>query len=354
MKAAVWHGARDVRVEDVAEPGEPAPGRVVVEVSTAAICGSDVAEFRDGPHAIPVGRPHPLTGRVAPLTLGHEYCGRVAAVGEGVDRLAPGDRVCGDSCLRCNRCFWCLRGQYNICELGGSVGLHADGAFARLLDVPDYVLEPVPDAVPDDAAALVEPLAVGMHAVLSGGVRLGDTVVVVGLGMIGATVLLCAREAGAAAVLAVESLPLRRSVAVGLGATEALDPELPALRREVRLRTGGIGADVVFDCTGRAEALASSIELARRGGRIVVVGLPHAASEVDATRLVYFEREVVGALGYRFDHRRVLALLAAGRLDPRSLAGATIELGDVVSGGFERLLSDPAAPLRILVRPGAA
>lgn len=349
MRAAVWHAAGDVRVDDVAEPAAR-DGEVLVEVDLACICASDIAEYRDGPHVIPVSRPHPLTGRAAPVTLGHEYVGRVVEVGGGVEGLAVGDRVCGDACLRCETCYWCVRGEYNICARGASVGLHADGAFAPRLTVPAYTLAAVPDAVPDTTAALVEPLAVGLHALRRARFQAGETVVVIGFGMVGASVLLSARASGAAAVVVVEGSPARSETARQLGAAEVCAPE-DDVRGAARARTQGIGADVVVDCTGSAAVLPVAVELARRGGRVVICGIPHQPSQVSAARLVYFEREVIGALGYRHDHGAVLAMLADGRLSCDGILGPVIDLEDIVTEGFERITRDPSAPLRVPVDP---
>lgn len=353
MRAAVWHGARDIRVEEVRDPRPPAPGHAVVEVARVAICGSDVSEYRDGPHAIPTERDHPVTGRRAPLTMGHEYSGRVVAVADDVRNVQPGDRVCGDASLRCGTCYWCLRGEYNICQYGAAVGLHVDGAFARFIDVPANTLERVPDAVEDDVAAVVEPLAVGLHAVNMGGLRPGDTVVVVGYGMIGAAAALMARAAGAGDVHVVESNPGRRKLALEMGASEAFDPGTPKLRREIFSRTGGVGADLVLDCTGRPDVFPTSVEFSRRGGSVAVCGLGHEPASFDTDRLVYFERRVVGVLGYQFDHQRVLRMLATRELPVRRLLGDVISLERIVPDGFERLLHDPKAPHRILIDPKA-
>ena len=333
-----------MRLEEVPEP-EPGPGEVLVEVACAAVCGSDVAEYRDGPHVIPVSRPHPLTGQTAPVTLGHEYSGRVAALGAGVQGLLVGDRVCGDSCLRCSRCRWCLRGEYNICRVGGSVGLHLDGAFARHLVVPAYALVKLSDAVSARAGALVEPLAVGLHAVTQGRLQAGDVVVVVGFGMIGCATALAATAMGAGEVLVVEPRQDRAQLALDLGVTRVLADGLDAARREIR-------ADIVVECSGRAELASGALELTRRGGRLVLAGIAHAPSELDLSRVVYFEREVIGALGYRFDLERVVALMEAGRLDVTPLvAHEPIPLTAILEQGLERNISDPAAPLRILVTP---
>jgi (R,R)-butanediol dehydrogenase/meso-butanediol dehydrogenase/diacetyl reductase len=230
--------------------------------------------------------------------------------------------------------------------MGASVGLHADGAFAPLIAVPAYTLFAVPDAVPDTSAAIVEPLAVGLHALRQVRMSGGDSVVVMGMGMIGAAVLLLANALGAGQVIVVEPSPVRRQLADRLGAHKSVDPREADVRALVRAHTGGRGADVVLDCTGRPDTPATSIELARRGGRIGLCGIPHEPSQVRADRLVYFERELIGCLGYRYDHDAVLRLLSSRRLDVRELIGEAIGI-DQLESAFERMSSDPAVALRI-------
>lgn len=353
MKAAVWHGAKDVRVEQVAVPRVSAADDVLVAVDVACICASDLAEYRDGPHVIPVGRPHRLSGRTAPITLGHEFVGRVVATGSGVRGLSVGDRVCGDACIKCGVCFWCRRGEYNICSSGGSIGLHVDGAFADYLKVPDYTLHKVPDGVSDKAAAVVEPLAVGLHGLRRGRFEAGESVVVVGFGMIGAAATVLAAASGAGRVVVVESAPQRAAAARIAGATDVLAPG-DELRGAVRALTGGRGADLVLDCTGRANVLPTSVELSRRGGRVVVCGLAHDPTPLATDRLVYFEREVIGSLGYRHDHEAVLRLLELQKLDVGWLFAPAIALEDIVTRGFEAMDADAGtARLRIPVEIGA-
>jgi (R,R)-butanediol dehydrogenase/meso-butanediol dehydrogenase/diacetyl reductase len=327
---------------------------VIVAVDLACVCASDLAEYRNGPHVIPVRRPHRLSGRVAPLTLGHEFVGRVVATGAAVAGLSIGDRVCGDACLRCGVCYWCRRGEYNICSSGGSIGLHTDGAFAEYLKVPDYTLHRVPDEVDDRSAAIVEPLAVGLHGLRRGRFSAGDSVAVVGFGMVGAAVALIAAAIGAARVIVVEASASRGEAARRAGATDVLAPG-EKLRSEVLSLTEGRGADIVVDCTGREAVLPVSVELSRRGGRVVICGLAHEPSAIRADRLVYFEREVIGSLGYRHDHEAVLALLAAGKLNLGWLFAPTIKLEDIVTHGLEAMDGNAGAGwLRIAVATGGA
>ncbi len=347
----MWHAARDLRVEDVPEPDSPAPGHALVRVAVACICASDVAEYRDGPHVIPTARPHPLTGRMAPLTLGHEYSGVVIALGDGVREVAVGDRVCGDACLRCGHCFWCKRGAYNICASGAAVGLHSDGAFAPVLEVPAYSLYRVPDSVSDLEASVAEPMAVGIHALKRAGFEAGETVTVFGFGMVGAAISLMAQTGGAARIFVIERSSVRRRLAARMG-LETIDPESTAPAPMIKRETSDVGSDVVADCTGQPQVLATAVECARRGGRIAVTGISHAPAELGTDRLVYFEREVIGCLGYAYDHPAVLSLLGSGRIAVQPLLSEPIPLHEIIASGFERHLVDQDAPLRIPVVPG--
>ena len=349
MQAAVWHAAGDVRIESVKRPLEVDDHEAIVAVDVATICASDLAEYRDGPHVIPTARPHRLTGATAPLTLGHEFVGRVVAVGREVTNVSLGDRVTADACIRCGECYWCERGEYNICERGGSIGLHVDGAFAERVRVPAYTLHRVPDAVSDLAAAIVEPLAVGLHALRQGRLTVGESVVIVGFGMVGAAATLLAVASGASRVIVVEGAPTRAELARRAGASDVLPPGSD-LRRAVRALTNGRGADLVIDCTGRADVLPESIELSRRGGRTVVGGISHEPSAMTGDRIVYFEREIIGSLGYRNDHATVIDLLASGRLDVEWLFAPAIGLEKIVEAGLESMKNSGAASwLRIPV-----
>ena len=348
MPAVRWHGRLDVRLDEVPEPGTPGPGMVTVAVAWCGICGTDVSEYQYGPLMIRNDL-HPLTGRAPPITLGHEFSGRVTALGEGVEGVAEGQRVVIDACWRCGRCPFCLRGDYHLCLQGGSVGLHSDGGLAPLAQVPAYTVVPVPDTVPDRTAALTEPLAVALHALDQARLAVGGVAVVVGFGPVGAAVGLLARQAGVR-VLVAEAGPGRRALAGGLGFEEVFDPAAQDLRRQVRGRTGGLGADAVVDCTGKQSVVASSVELARRGGTIVVVGLGPGPASLDTNRLVLFERRLVGSLGYRHDLPRVLSLLERGVPFLEALVTDDVPLKDAASWGLQALAADPDAHLKILVR----
>ena len=137
-----WHGRGDVRLDEIEDPPPPGPGEVQLRPLWCGICGTDVEEYRSGPVFIPSGSPHPLTGRLAPITLGHEFSGEVVDVGPGVERFRPGDRVAADTLIFCGECYWCRRHQVTLCERLAALGLMADGGLAGLCNAPERTLLP--------------------------------------------------------------------------------------------------------------------------------------------------------------------------------------------------------------------
>lgn len=349
MTALRWHGAKDLRVQEVPVPAAPGPGRALVEVAYCGLCGTDLHEYLHGPNMIRP-KPHPLTQVEPPLTMGHEMSGTVVALDGAVPGIEVGTRVAVDPCLRCGVCRWCQRGEYHICALGGSIGLACDGGFARYVEVPLVQLVPVPDGLSLEEAALAEPLAVGLHAVRRGGVEPGSSVLVLGAGPIGIAVLLGARAAGAAQVFVSEPAAGRAEHARAFGATEVFDPTAVDVRREVFLRTGRIGPDVVVDATGRPELVDLAIRTVRRGGDVVMAGISDSSVPVDLRQMVLFERRVHGSLGYNFDIQRVLALMAAGRIDARRLITGVRSVAEGPAA-MEELAADRGAHLKVLLTP---
>lgn len=346
MLALRWHAAHDIRLDEVDEPREVEPGFAILDVAYCGICGSDLAEYRFGPSLISLA-PHPLSGQAPPITLGHELSGRVAAVAPGA-RFPVGTRVTVDACWRCGRCEACLRGDYHLCRYGGSIGLHSDGAFAARVVVPEYTLIALSDAVSDLAAALTEPLAVGLHALDRAGARAADDVLVLGFGPLGAATALCARAMGARpTVVELDAERLRRAEALGFAAMEPGE-DLP---RRVRRALGSGGADVVVDSTGAAPALPTAVECARRGGRIAVLGMPNASVPLDPRRLVLFERSLVGSLGYRHDLQRVVTMLAGKSLDATALIDDVVPLSEAARTVAE-LAAGSDGRIKVLVTPG--
>ncbi|WP_328744117.1 2,3-butanediol dehydrogenase [Streptomyces sp. NBC_00285] len=341
MKAAIWYGAKDVRVEDVPVT-PPRPGEVTIEVAYCGICGSDLHEYADGPHAIPVGDPHPESGVAAPLVLGHEFCGTVTEVGGGVTGVVPGDRVAVEPHYRCGTCPRCLAGEYNICRHFGFAGLMGHGGLAERVTLPGYMLHRLPDEVSLEQAAVFEPAAVALHAVRRAGIRPGETVAVLGLGPIGLLVTQLAVCHGAGRVVAADRSVTRRELAARLGAAET--------GADLADVVGGEGADVVFEAVGSEDTLRACLAATRRGGRVMFLGLTGTV-RLDAFALVNNEQTITTSVGYRNAYPELIRMVAEEGVEFTGIVTSTISLEHVVRDGFEALLRGEEQ-VKVLVRPG--
>jgi (R,R)-butanediol dehydrogenase/meso-butanediol dehydrogenase/diacetyl reductase len=351
MKAAVWYGKRDVRVEDVAEPPAPGPGEAKIKVHWCGICGSDLHEYMSGPIFIPVEQPHPLTGKKAPIIMGHEFSGEIAEIGAGVRGIQVGDRVTASASRSCGECFWCKRGETIICEKNAGTGLQADGAFAEYVNVPAYDIYELPDSVSFEEAALAEPLAVGVHAMKRARIQPGDNAVIVGAGTIGLAVLQAARASGAKTTMVVEKAHARKAYARQLGATMVLDPSRVDIPRAVHEATGGVGADLGFECVGHSETASLALDCVRRGGKAVLLGIFERPTEIQLNSCVFFEKGIIGSLGYNDEFSTVLSFLVDGRLQAKPMISGKIKLEEILEKGFEELINNKDENIKILVSP---
>lgn len=351
MRALQWHGPRDVRLVDIETP-PVGPGTVKVEIAYCGICGSDLHEYADGPHAIPVDRPHPLSGRTAPLTLGHEFCGTVVDVGDGVTALRVGDRVAVEPEYRCSQCTYCRSGSYNLCVSMGFAGLMGDGGMADFAVVPAYMLYRLPDGVSLEQAAVMEPAAVALHALRRGALQLGETCAVFGLGPIGLLTIMLARLQGATTIVAVDVSPERLGAARRLGATHVFDATVldpVALQQAILAATGGLGVDVGFEAAGLQATFESAMRALRKGGRFVMVGLMPRVS-FDAMRAVNDELTLLASVGYRHAYEDLLRMVASGALDLTAIVTRIVSLEDAITDGFDALVAD-RAQIKILISP---
>jgi len=351
MKAAVWYAKKDVRVEETSNPPSPATGEVKIKVKWCGICGSDLHEYLAGPIFIPAELPHPLTGKKAPVILGHEFSGEVAEIGEGVTGIEVGDRVTASASRSCGECFWCKRGETIICEKNAGTGLMADGAFAEYVNIPAYDIYKLPPEVSFEEAALTEPLAVGVHAMRKGRIQPGDNVLIVGAGTIGLATLQAARASGARMIIVAEIAEARKEYAKKLGASMVLDPTEVDVPMEVDEATNGVGADLGFECVGDPKTAALVLNSVRRGGKMVVVGIFEKAFELNLNSCVFFEKEIIGALGYNDEFATVLSFLVDGRLQATPMITGKIKLDDILEKGFKELIENKDNNIKILVSP---
>lgn len=348
MRALQWFGRADVRLAEVEDPAPPDRGEIAVDVEWCGICGTDVEEFTDGPILIPTDDPHALTGLRAPMTLGHEVAGRISAVGPGVD-LKPEMRVALDGYLACGHCAACLRHQPNRCATWAHIGFSHPGGLAERMVVPARMALPAPDHVPLDQVALSEPFAVAVRANRRGRIGLGDRVAILGGGTIGLAALQVALTSGCSYTALVDPLVQRRAVAVSLGASDAA-------ASAISLVDGGLGEsfDVVVDCTGIPDAPGQAVQLARTGGRIVLVGIPPVPGTLDFKTLVIRELSMVGTVGHVYDEDTLaaVALIASKRVDAGALISHRLPLERTVDDGFRFLAGEGrASALKVLVSP---
>jgi (R,R)-butanediol dehydrogenase / meso-butanediol dehydrogenase / diacetyl reductase len=349
MLAARWHGRRDIRVEQVADPGAPPPGWVRLRIDACGICGTDVEEYQSGPVLVPL-EPHPLSQRCAPLILGHEPSGTVDAVGDGV-RLDPGTRVAVETNMHCGECWWCLRGDTQLCTRLASLGLMGDGGLAEVMLAPASMCAPLPGHVPAAHGAMAEPLSVAVRALRRSGLRPGGSIAVVGSGTVGLLTVQVARRHGAETVIAVDALPRRRRLALELGATHAVAPD--EAEGAIRDATGGVGVDVAVEAAGNARAALAAIAITRRGGRTVLLGVYDDVIPIAMFDLLINEREVIASLSHTFadDFVPAVRLIGDGAVELDPLITDRIPLAGVVERGFQPLVEDPTAHLKVIVIP---
>lgn len=351
MKAARWHAAKDIRVEEIDEP-QVTPDGVKIKVAWTGICGSDLHEYLAGPIFIPVGENHPLSHDKAPITMGHEYSGEIVELGKDVTGFAIGDRVAVEPIYSCGKCDACREDLYNLCKDLGFVGLSGGaGGFAAYSVVPARMVHKMPDGLSLEQGALVEPAAVALHAVRVSTIKAGDTAAVFGAGPIGLLVVEALRAAGAAQIYVVEPSEERRDKAMELGATRAMDPTDTDVVAEIRAATGS-GVNVAFEVTGVPKVLSQVIDSTRHEGQALVVSIWETEASFQPNTIVLSERQIKGTIGYRNVYPAVMELMTRGYFQAEKLVTKRIELDDIVGEGFD-VLSTEKSQVKILVRAPA-
>ena len=310
-----------------------AADEVLVRVRACGVCGSDVHGYRGA-----TGR------RIPPLVMGHEASGVVERIGDAVTRFAPGDRVTFDSTVFCGRCQFCRRGEVNLCDARMVLGVSCaeyrrHGAFAEYVSVPERILHRLPDAIPFEHAALIEALAVAVHAVGRRPPSAQDRLVVIGCGTIGLLLIQVLRARGCRSIDAVDLDPARRALALRLGAARAVS-ELPQAGT----------ADHTFEAVGRAETVSAAIHAVRKGGAVTLVG--NLAPEVPLPLQSVVTREITlfGSCASRGEYPEAIELMASGAVDVAPLITAVAPLEEGPQW-FERLHRGEAGLLKVVLTP---
>jgi len=342
MKAAMLYGIKDLRLQDINIP-TVADGEILVKVKAATTCGTDLKIYQRGY----------VSGVIKlPTVFGHEWAGDVAEVGEGVSYFQKGMRIRAGNSSPCLRCYMCQKGKFNLCE----DMMWLWGAYAEYIKVPPRIVmlntQVIPDHVSYEEAAVAEPLACVLHGVEEAGVKLGDSVAIIGAGPIGLLHLLTVRKMGAGKVIISDTIDERLQLAQKLGADETINAKKEDTVEKTRKLTAGYGADVVIEAIGMPATWEQALRMARKGGTVLEFGgcPPGTEIKVSTEQLHYGETTVMGAFHTTPAHfKKALNLIASGTINVKPLITDRMKL-DNIKQAFETLTTSKT-DIKIAVSP---
>lgn len=328
---------------DFPEP-EFGPDDVLVRVRACGICGSDVHGF-DGSS----GRRNP------PLIMGHEASGEVAKLGVNVTDLAIGERVTFDSTVYCGKCDFCTSGNMNLCDNREVVGVapkefKRHGAFAEFVSVPRRIMYRLPDSFPFEQAALIEAVSIGVHAVSITPIKLGDTALVIGTGMIGLVTLQAAKAAGCTKIIVVDMEDSKIAAAIAMGATDGINAKNADVPAAVRALTGGRGADVAFECVGYSQPVVTAIQSVRKGGTVTLIGNLQPNIEIPLQYVVTRQIRLQGSCASNGEYPQCIDMMARGIIKVAPLISAYVPLSEGPAW-FDRLYKHEPNLMKVVLRP---
>jgi (R,R)-butanediol dehydrogenase/meso-butanediol dehydrogenase/diacetyl reductase len=301
MRASLWMGTERVEFTEIPRP-KVGPGQALIKVAYGGICGTDLMIY--------LGK-HPRAK--APLVMCHEFAGTLVEA-DG-DAFAPGTPVTINPLLTCGHCYACRNGIPHICATLGLVGIDCDGGFAEYALVPLHTVRPLPETLPLIEAALIEPLAVAVHAVRVSDLKVGDVTAVLGAGPVGILTAQVARLAGARRVLVSEVSPTRLNIARELG-FDVIDAREGKTVDAIMEATDGVGLPVVFETGGVQATITDAGKSVRPGGQILQVGMPKNPPTVDMTLLLFREIRRTPIRVYREeDFDQAIAIAGTGQID---------------------------------------
>jgi len=323
---------------------QPAADELLIHIKACGICGSDVHGF-DGS----TGR------RIPPIVMGHEASGIVESVGSAVKGFAPGDHVTFDSTVYCGECFFCQRGQINLCDKREVVGVSTPlfrrmGAFAEYVTVLERIAYRLPDDFPFAHAAMIEAVSVAVHGVSLTPIEPGDTVVVIGAGMIGLLTLQAVKQTGATRVFVVDVDDTRLKLAQSLGATQTFNSRSQQVVQEIQQLTAGRGADAALECVGITDAIKLAVESVRKGGSVTLVGNVAPTIELGLQSVVSRQIRLQGSCASNGEYPECIALMSSGQIRVDPLISAVAPLTDGAAW-FERLYQREPGLLKVVLEP---
>ncbi len=315
MRAAYLVAKRKFEIRNISEPRIKDPTDVLLKLRCSGVCGSDIHNYAEG-----------RTGSLEvtfPMILGHECSAVVEEVGKGVTKVKPGDRVAVEPAVTCGKCEECLTGRQNICKNVQflSVPGELEGCLKEHMVMPETNVIPIPDQLTFEDAAVLEPLSVCAYAVKLAEIKPGDHIAVLGSGPIGLLTLEVANTSGASLSFATDIVKERVEMASRLGATYSFNPNQTDVVEEILELTHGRGVDLAFECAGEQDAVTQGLEVLRPGGRLVLLGIPGAATQYAFNTDVMRRKELTAVYVRRQVHyvERGLRLVEAGRIDVRTI-----------------------------------
>ena len=352
MKALLYYGNKDIRLEEIEKP-TPKSNEAFVKVTYTSLCATDIEELQYVPLWIQTTTPNPLSGKKVPLVMGHEISGVVDSVGDINNKNLIGTRVVINNVLTCGNCFWCQSGHHAVCPSMAVAGLSADGGLQEYMVWPIKNIIPVPDSISDEEISLLEPATIAVHAVRKSGIKPGDIAVVVGCGTVGLLTLQTLLAAGAI-VIAVDIKEKKLNLAKKFGATNIFKVEknVSYLYKQILSNTNNIGPDYVFETAGAKESPEISVNIARRGGTIILVGIYSQKPVFDFNQIVSLEKKVIGSVAAENnDMQHAVNLVSKGTIKLKPLITETIKLSNVIEDGFKKMLDSDKEIFRIIVKP---
>jgi len=346
MRALLLSKYNHLEMTDLPAP-IPDVDEILIQVSACGICGSDVHGY-DGS----TGR------RIPPIVMGHEAAGAVVAVGSEVNTFRPGDRVTFDSTVYCGKCEYCLKGEVNLCNQRQVIGVSCKefrrpGAFAELLAVPARIAYRLPDSFSFPQAAMLEAVSVALHGVAVAEMKGGETVLVIGAGMIGLLLLQAARAAGCSRIFISDVDATRLALAEKLGADRTILASGADLTEEILDETGGKGVDIVLEAVGREETIVAAIDCVRKGGTVSLVGNISPQIMLPLQKVVSRQIRLQGSCASAGEYQQAIELIASGTIKVDLLITAVAPLSDGPAW-FERLHAREPNLMKIVLDPRIA
>ncbi len=351
MRAAVFYGRGDVRVEQVPD-AVAGPGELLLRVSAVGICGTDAHEFHSGPHMFPIDHAHPVSGHIGPMIPGHELAGVVEGKGADVEGFELGALVVSGAGISCGECFWCTRAMTNLCQRYSTVGLNQNGALAQYVAVPaSTCIDASAFGITADTAALAQPMSIAVHAMRRGRLSPDESAVILGAGGIGAFLTYAAVDR-CGRVVVCDLDPGRLEIASALGATHTVQAGASRSVEDV-LATENIVPSVIYEVSGSAAGFRQALSLAPRGARVVMVGLQHGPAEIDAREISLREVELIGTNAHvcGLDMPDAVRLLASREGGWTDVAPVALSLDDLVEEGLRPLAERRSNRIKTLIDP---